>query len=118
MPGTEVDKNSVAKKAEVGAFDANAHDEDDVEMLATERRRTVQTQHGDYRTVDEENIVVLVRSTTPELSAEQLATDTVWIQADELGRDAEEVHTTRCLVCRGVQFMFGFSLAEIKERHY
>lgn len=51
--------------------------------------RTVQTQHGDYRTVDEENIVVLVRCLSPQLL--NLDEESVWIQTDALGRDPVEV---------------------------
>lgn len=54
--------------------------------------RTVQTQHGDFRKVDEENIVVLVRCHTPlPENEEQLQQGSVWIQEDEFGRDAVEV---------------------------
>lgn len=67
-------------------------DADEPELCAL--MRTVQTQHGDYRTVDEENIVVLTRSWTPKLSDEQLTADAIWVQADALGRDADEVSAT------------------------
>lgn len=56
------------------------------------RIRTVQTQHGDWRTVDEENIVVLRRSHTPLPADEhQLRQGSVWIQEDAWGRDSDEV---------------------------
>lgn len=53
--------------------------------------RTVQTQHGDFRTVDEENIVVLVRCHSPEPPGTD--EECVWIQADAFGRDPVEVST-------------------------
>lgn len=62
---------------------------DDTKPVAANAVRTVQTQHGDFRTVDEENIVVLQlsRCESPVLTDEQIAAELVWIQTDPLGRD-------------------------------
>lgn len=79
-----------SEEIKTDAIDGATTDADaDAELCAL--MRTVQTQHGDYRTVDEENIVVLTRSWTPELSDEQLTADAIWVQPDALGRDADEV---------------------------
>lgn len=85
--------DEVMPSAQQAEVKRRANDKDDESELCA-LMRTVQTQHGDYRTVDEENIVVLTRCWTPELSDEQLTAEAIWVQADALGRDAEEVSAT------------------------
>lgn len=70
---------------------ADVKEETDGDIVVEHDVRTVQSQHGDFRTVDEENIVVLTRCWTPDITAELLATESVWVQTDPLGRDADEV---------------------------
>lgn len=49
--------------------------------IPSTRRRNAVTQHGSYKTVDEENIVVLVRCYTPQPKEEDLAKEeVVWFE--------------------------------------
>lgn len=55
--------------------------ESPVGPVASTRRRNAVTQHGSYRTVDEENIVVLVRCYTPQPKEEDLDKEqVVWFE--------------------------------------
>lgn len=51
-----------------------------VARVPSTRRRNVVTQHGSYRTVDEENIVVLVRCHTPQPKEEDAEEQVVWFE--------------------------------------
>ncbi|KAL9705902.1 hypothetical protein quinque_009420 [Culex quinquefasciatus] len=51
-----------------------------VARVPSTRRRNVVTQHGSYRTVDEENIVVLVRCHTPQPKVEDAEEQVVWFE--------------------------------------
>ncbi|XP_039434343.1 uncharacterized protein LOC120416609 [Culex pipiens pallens] len=75
-----------------------------VARVPSTRRRNVVTQHGSYRTVDEENIVVLVRCHTPQPKEEDAEEQVVWFEdffeptEEEVSVFADSVYLLCC--CR------------------
>lgn len=68
-------------KFEVSELAIKESGEPPVGLVPSTRRRNAVTQHGSYRTVDEENIVVLVRCYTPQPKEEDLDKEqVVWFE--------------------------------------
>lgn len=66
---------------EVSELAVKESGEPPAELVPSTRRRNAVTQHGSYRTVDEENIVVLVRCYTPQPKEDDLDKEqVVWFE--------------------------------------
>lgn len=81
-------------------------------MDKSQQQRNVQTQHGDFRTVDEENIVVLVRCNSPPVTNAFLMEETNFFWIEPFANEEENE------VCNNWYYYFLYIIYYYKQKTF